>query len=88
MRNVRPLDDAFATEMRDLAELKARIRLNLEGEARLKTLRDQEEAIVDQIIAKNPLICRRAWWVRVSGRSKEGRQGVEPGRGGAFSLRI
>ena len=57
-RNVRPLDDAFATEvvgMRDLAELKARIRLNLEGEARLKMLRDQEESIVDQIIAKNPL---------------------------------
>ena len=57
-RNVRPLDDAFASEvvgMRDLAELKARIRLNLEGEARLKMLREQEESIVDQIIAKNPL---------------------------------
>ncbi len=56
-KRVRPLDDAFASEvvgMRDLAELKARIRLNLEGEARLKALRDQEEAIVDQIIAKNP----------------------------------
>lgn len=58
-RKVRPLDDAFATEvvgMRDLAELKARIRLNLEGEARLKALRSQEEAIVDQILAKNPLL--------------------------------
>jgi len=56
-RNVRPLDDAFATEvvgMRDLAELKARVRLNLEGEAKLKSLRGQEEAIVDQILAKNP----------------------------------
>ncbi len=57
-RNVRPLDDAFATEvvgMRDLAELKARVRLNLEGEAKLKALRSQEEAIIDQILAKNPL---------------------------------
>src|SRR6185295_17172935 len=56
-RNVRPLDDAFATEvvgMRDLAELRARVRLNLEGEAKLKSLRGQEEAIVDQILAKNP----------------------------------
>jgi trigger factor len=55
-RHVHALDDAFATEvvgMRDLAELKARIRLNLEGEARLKAMREQEEAIVDQIIAKN-----------------------------------
>ena len=57
-RRVRPLDDAYAAEvvgMRDLAELRARIRLNLEGEARLKALREQEEALVDQILAKNPL---------------------------------
>jgi trigger factor len=56
-RKVRPLDDAFATEvvgMRDLPELKARIRLNLEGEAKLKALQGQEDAIVDQILAKNP----------------------------------
>jgi trigger factor len=57
-RKVRPLDDAFATEvvgMRDLAELKARIRLNLEGEAKLKALQGQEEAIVDRILEKNPI---------------------------------
>jgi len=56
-RKVRPLDDAFASEvvgMRDLLELKARIRLNLEGEAKLKALQGQEEAIVEQILAKNP----------------------------------
>ncbi len=56
-RKLRPLDDGFAADvagMRDLAELKARMRLNLEGEARLKTLREQEEAFVDQILAKNP----------------------------------
>src|SRR6185436_9483297 len=41
--------------VRDLAELRARMRLNLEGEARLKASRDEEEAIVDQLLAKNPI---------------------------------
>lgn len=57
-RRVRPLDDAFASEvigMRDMAELRARMRLNLEGEARMKASRDEEEAIVDQLLAKNPI---------------------------------
>ena len=57
-RRVRPLDDEFAKEiagMRDLAELKARVRLNLEGEARLKSQREQEESLVDQVIARNPM---------------------------------
>ena len=57
-RKVRPLDDAFASEiagMRDLAELKARMRLNLEGEARLRSMREQEDALVDQLIERNPL---------------------------------
>ena len=56
-RRVRPLDDDFAKEiagMRDLAELNARVRLNMEGEVRMRSQRDQEEALVDQIIAKNP----------------------------------
>jgi trigger factor len=57
-RRVRPLDDEFAKEiagMRDLAELKARVRLNLEGEARVKAQREQEESLVDQVIARNPM---------------------------------
>ena len=57
-RRVRPLDDEFAKEiagMRDLAELRARVRLNMESEARVKSQREQEEALVDQIIARNPL---------------------------------
>lgn len=56
-RHVRPLDDAFASEtigVKDLAELRARVRLNLEGEARLRAQRDQEDAIVDQLLARNP----------------------------------
>ena len=36
-------------------ELKARVRLNLEGEARLKAQREQEESLLDQVIARNPM---------------------------------
>ena len=57
-KKVRALDDAFAAEiagMRDLAELRARMRLNLEGEARLRSMREQEDALVDQLIARNPV---------------------------------
>jgi len=57
-RRIRPLDDDFAKDiagMRDLAELRARVRLNMEGEARVKAQREQEEALMDQIIARNPL---------------------------------
>jgi len=56
-KRIRPLDDAFAAEvagMRDLAELRARVRLNLEGEARMRSLREQEDALVDQLLEKNP----------------------------------
>jgi len=56
-RRVKDLDDQFAVDvagMRDLSELKARIRLNLEGEARIRLEREQEDALVEQLIAKNP----------------------------------
>lgn len=57
-RRVRELDDPFAVDvagLRDLGELRARIRLNLEGEARMKLQRDQEEALVTQLIERNPM---------------------------------
>ncbi len=57
-RRARALDDEFAKEiagMRDLGELRARVRLNLEGETRLRVQREQEEALVDQVIARNPM---------------------------------
>ena len=56
-RRVRELDDAFARDimgMRDLPELRSRIRLNLEGEQRLKQAREEEEALVEQLIQRNP----------------------------------
>jgi trigger factor len=57
-RRVQALDDRFAADvagLKDLAELKARIRLNLEGEARMRLLRDQEEHLVSQLIERNPM---------------------------------
>jgi trigger factor len=57
-RRGRELDDQFAAEvagLRDLAELRARVRLNLEGEARMRLLRDQEEQLVTQLIERNPV---------------------------------
>lgn len=56
-RRVREMDDAFARDimgMKDLEELRSRVRLNMEGERRLQGARQEEEAIVDQLIAKNP----------------------------------
>jgi trigger factor len=56
-RRVRELNDQLAVDlagMRDLAELRARIRLNMEGESRMALQREQDEALVDQLIGKNP----------------------------------
>lgn len=56
-RRVRELNDQLAVEvagMRDLAELRARIRLNMEGESRLALQREQDEALADQLVEKNP----------------------------------
>jgi trigger factor len=56
-RRVRDLDDGFAKDimgMNDLAELRSRVRLNMESEMRLRAARDEEEALVDQLIERNP----------------------------------
>jgi trigger factor len=53
----RALDDQLAVEvagMRDLAELRSRIRLNMEAEARLHLQREQDDALVDQLVDRNP----------------------------------
>jgi len=56
-RRPRELNDQLAVEvagMRDLAELRARIRLNMEGESRLALQREQDEALASQLVEKNP----------------------------------
>jgi trigger factor len=55
-RRPRELNDQLAVEvagMRDLAELRARIRLNMEGEARLALQREQDEALAEQLVERN-----------------------------------
>jgi trigger factor len=56
-RRLRELNDQLAVEvagMRDLAELRARIRLNMESEARLALQREQDEALAAQLVERNP----------------------------------
>ena len=56
-KRARELDDQLAIEvagMRDLAELRARIRLNMEAEARLHLQREQDDALADQLVERNP----------------------------------
>jgi len=63
-RKVRDLDDAFATEvvgMRDLAELRARVRLNLEGRRSSRRSRVRKRRSSTRSSRKTPSICPRAW---------------------------
>jgi len=56
-RRLRDLDDQLAVDlagMRDLAELRARIRLNMEGESRLALQREQDESLAEQLVERNP----------------------------------
>lgn len=56
-RRLRELNDQLAVDlagMRDLAELRARIRLNMEGESRLGLQREQDEALASQLVDRNP----------------------------------
>ena len=89
-RRVRELNDQLAVEvagMRDLAELRARIRLNMEGEARLALQREQDEALADQLVEKNPVRAAGIDDQRVSRRppaaSKPRGAGAFGGGGGA-----
>jgi len=55
-RRLRDLDDQLAVDlagMRDLAELRARIRLNMEGESRLALQREQDESLAEQLVERD-----------------------------------
>lgn len=54
----RELDDNFARDvfhLESLEELRARVRLNLEGEERVRSRRELEAALTDALLANNPL---------------------------------
>ena len=57
-------DDNWAKEsvgVDSLDELRARIRLNLEGEAMVEARRGLEDALVEQVLAKNPVPLPARW---------------------------
>ncbi len=57
-------DDNWAREslgVETLDELRARIRLNLEGEAMMQARRDVEDALVEKVLAANPVPVPERW---------------------------
>lgn len=57
-KKLRDLDDNFAREvfkLESLEELRSRVRLNLEGEDRVRVQRELETAIVTELIRRNPI---------------------------------
>jgi len=57
-------DDNWAKEtlgVESLAELRARIRLNLEGDALVQARREVEEALVEKVLAANPVPVPERW---------------------------
>ena len=66
-KKVRLRDDNWAREtfgVESLEDLVARIRLNLEGEARLASRRETEDALVESIVDKNPVPVPERWLER------------------------
>ncbi len=56
-QKLRDLDDNFAREafhLESVEELRSRVRLNLEGEERLRVRREVEGAITDELVRRNP----------------------------------
>jgi trigger factor len=57
-KKLRALDDNLARDvfhLDSLEELRSRVRLNLEGEERVRVQREMEAAIVDELIRKHPI---------------------------------
>ena len=79
-KKLRPLDDTLAKELfqlESLDELRSRIRLNLEGEERVRVQREVETALSEELVQRNPLELpeRLVQWMleRVVKEATEGR---------------
>ena len=56
-KKLRDLDDTFAKDvfhLESLEELRSRVRLNLEGEERVREQREVEGAVVEELVRRNP----------------------------------
>ena len=80
-KKLRPLDDNFARDvfhLESLDELRSRVRLNLEGEERVRVQRELEGALTDGLLERNPfeLPPRLVQWTldRVIREATEGRR--------------
>ena len=63
-KKLRDLDDTLARDvfqLGSLEELKARVRLNLEGEQRVRVQRDLEDAIADELLKRNSVELPERW---------------------------
>lgn len=79
-KKLRPLDDNFAKEvfqLESMEELRSRVRLNLEGEERVRVRRELEQAISEELLNRNPMELpeRLVTWMleRVVGEATGGR---------------
>jgi trigger factor len=84
-KKLRPLDDNLARDvfqLQSLEELRARVRLNLEGEERVRTQRELETSLTEELIRRNPVELpeRLVEWMldRVIHEATEGRSVPQP----------
>ena len=84
-KKLRPLDDNLARDvfqLQSLDELRSRIRLNLEGEERVRVQRELETALSEELVQRNPVELpeRLVQWMleRVVHEATEGRTVPEP----------
>jgi trigger factor len=63
-KKLRELDDNLARDvfqLESLEELRSRVRLNLEGEERVRMQREVEEAITEELLRRNPVDLPERW---------------------------
>jgi trigger factor len=84
-KKLRPLDDNLAKDvfqLQSLEELRSRVRLNLEGEERVRMQRELETALSEELVQRNPVELpeRLVQWMleRVVHEATEGRTVPEP----------
>lgn len=81
-KKLRELDDNLAREifgLESLAELRSRLRLQMEGEEKMRARRDLEEALVDALLARNAVAVPPGLAERLTGEALR-RSGIDPAK--------
>ncbi len=95
-KNLPARDDNWAKDIlgaESLDDVRARIRLNLEGEAKLAARREMEEALIETLVVKNPVPVPERWMTRrvaeeIEDLEKRGGQTVPEGERAGLEARI